>query len=262
MKKFAAKPLPHFLEGPARWLKTIDDIDQAQEVYELIRKSDLYDEQVQMYKTSVSLDNESQEIGRIRAFTPGWLERESVFLHMSYKYLLALLKSGLKEQFFAEIKTSLIPFLDPAVYGRSTLENSSFIATSVNPDPHVHGRGFVARLSGSTAEFMSMWIKMMMGSNVFTVEDGKLQLSFKPTLPEWLFDEQGEISFKFLGSTQVTYHNPRKADTFGTNKAVVERIHLVKKDGSETEIDGAVIGHELAHEVRGGLVNYIHIYLK
>ena len=84
-------------------------------------------------------------------------------MHMTYKYLLSLLKAGLYDEFFSEIKTSLIPFLDPAVYGRSTLENSSFIASSVNPDPHVHGRGFVARLSGSTAEFLSMWITMMAG---------------------------------------------------------------------------------------------------
>lgn len=262
LKKFEAKPLPHFLEGPTRWLKTIDDKDQAKEVYELIRQSDLYDKQIQMYKTSVSLDGESQEIGRIRAFTPGWLERESVFLHMSYKYLLALLKSGLYEQFFAEIKTSLIPFLDPEVYGRSTLENSSFIATSVNPDPHVHGRGFVARLSGSTAEFISMWIKMMMGSKTFSVKDGQLQLAFEPTLPGWLFDEQGEVTFQFLGSTKVTYHNSRKADTFGPDKAVVERMQLTRKDGTEAEIAGGVIGHELAHEVRDGQVEAIQIYLK
>lgn len=262
VKKFEAKPLPHFLEGPTRWLKTIDDKNQAKEVYELIRESDLYDKEIQMYKTSVSLNSESQEIGRIRAFTPGWLERESVFLHMSYKYLLALLKSGLYEQFFAEMKTSLIPFLDPKVYGRSTLENSSFIATSVNPDPHVHGRGFVARLSGSTAEFISMWVKMMMGSKAFSVKDGQLQLAFDPTLPGWLFDEQGEVTFKFLGSTQVTYHNPRKADTFGADKAIVERIQMVKKDGRATDITGGIIAGELAHEVRNGVVEAIHVYLK
>ena len=70
-----------------------------------------------MYKTSVGLEKESHEIGRIKAFTPGWLERESNFLHMSYKYLLALLKSGLSEEYFTEIQTALIPFLDPKIYG-------------------------------------------------------------------------------------------------------------------------------------------------
>src|SRR5690554_7356028 len=44
---------------------------------------------------SVDLTNETPEIGRIHAFTKGWLERESNFLHMGYKYIYAMLKSGL-----------------------------------------------------------------------------------------------------------------------------------------------------------------------
>ena len=43
------------------------------------------------------------------------------------------------------------------------LENSSFIASSANPNPDIHGRGFVARLSGSTTEMISMWIEMFIG---------------------------------------------------------------------------------------------------
>ncbi|MFR6563644.1 MAG: hypothetical protein ACLUR5_18340 [Eubacterium ventriosum] len=34
-------------------------------------------------------------------------------------------------------------------------------------------RGFVARLSGSTTEMLSIWIEMFMGGKVFTYEDGK-----------------------------------------------------------------------------------------
>ncbi|WP_410771721.1 cellobiose phosphorylase [Fontibacillus sp. BL9] len=261
VKKFAVKPLPHFLEGPARWMKTLDDPEIAREAYENIRRSDLFDAKLQMYKTSVSLNDESHEIGRIRAFTPGWLERESIFLHMSYKYLLALLKNGLTEQFFAEIKTSLIPFLDPEVYGRSTLENSSFIASSVNPDPQVHGRGFVARLSGSTAEFISMWIAMMAGKHVFRVQDNELQLHFNPSLPGWLFDEQGDVSFKFLGAAEVTYHNPGKGDTYGEQAVSIRKITLQKIDGTKIDIEGAVIGGVLAEEVRSGLVAKIDMEL-
>ncbi len=259
--KFAARPLPHFLEGPARWMKTLEDPEQAKEAYENIRRSDLFDPKLQMYKTSVSLDEESHEIGRIRAFTPGWLERESVFLHMSYKYLLALLKNGLTEQFFAEIKTSLIPFLDPAVYGRSTLENSSFIASSVNPDPQVHGRGFVARLSGSTAEFISMWIAMMAGKQVFRVQDGVLQLHLNPSLPGWLFDDQGEVSFKFLGSTEVTYHNPERRDTFGPQAAAISGITVHLNDGTALHVEGPVIAGGIAEDIRSGKVNKLDIEL-
>ncbi|WP_059046741.1 hypothetical protein [Paenibacillus rubinfantis] len=257
VKKFTVRPLPHFLEGPARWLKTVEDQSEAKRTYEQIRRSDLFDDRLQMYKTSVSLDAETHEIGRIRAFTPGWLERESVFLHMSYKYLLALLKSGLTEEFFSELRTSLIPFLDPAVYGRSTLENSSFIATSVNPDPDTHGRGYVARLSGSTAEFLSMWMTMMAGKRVFRLHEGKLRLALNPILPGWLFDAQGEVSFRFLGTTEVVYRNPHKKDTYGADKAAIRRLAVQKLDGTELAVDGAVIDGELAEEIRTGTVRRI-----
>ena len=124
-----------------------------------------------MYKTSSSLEEMSYEIGRSRAFTPGWLERESIFMHMEFKYLLSVLKSGLYEEFFNDLKTALPPFMDPQVYGRSVLENSSFIASSVNPNSLLHGQGFVARLSGTTAEFLSMWQLMMMGKEAFLHEE-------------------------------------------------------------------------------------------
>ena len=32
------------------------------------------------------------QIGRMMAFVPGWLENQSVWLHMSYKYYLELLR--------------------------------------------------------------------------------------------------------------------------------------------------------------------------
>ncbi|MCK7490795.1 MAG: hypothetical protein MZW92_02680 [Comamonadaceae bacterium] len=108
-----------------------------------IKASGLYDVPLGTYKTSSDLDACGHEIGRIRAFTKGWLERESNFLHMTYKYLLGLLKAGLYERFFDEAKTNLVCFMDPATYGRPTIENSSFVATSNNPNPAVRGQGFV-----------------------------------------------------------------------------------------------------------------------
>ena len=57
----------------------------------------------------------SQDIGRMMAFTPGWLENQSVWLHMSYKFYLELLRAGLYEEFYTEIKTGLVPFMDPKV---------------------------------------------------------------------------------------------------------------------------------------------------
>lgn len=261
VEEFDVYALPYFLEGPTRWLKTLKNPAHAKEIYSLIKQTQLYDPTTSMYQTSVSLDGESHEIGRMRAFTPGWLERESNFLHMSYKYLLELLKAGLYEEFYGEIKTSLVPFLDPAVYGRSTLENSSFIATGGNPDPNNHGRGFVARLSGSTAEFLSMWRTMMAGSHIFTMVDGVLTLSLAPVLPGWLFDEQGTLSFTFLGGTEVTYINPNRADTFGENKVEIQDLTLVFSDGRETKISGALVRGEAAEALRRGEITAIRAVL-
>jgi hypothetical protein len=257
VQEFKAYALPYFLEGPARWLKTLESTDQAKEIYTRVKSTDLFDSVTSMYRTSVSLEEESHEIGRIRAFTPGWQERESNFLHMSYKYLLALLKSGLYGEFFSEMRTSLIPFLDPAVYGRSTLENSSFISTGGNPDPGTHGRGFVARLSGSTAEFLSMWKTMMAGSSLFSAEEGELTLTLSPALPGWLFDEQGSLSFTFLGGTGVTYRNPRRADTFGNDPAVITKLTVTYRDGSVKEIDGPKLRGPEAEALRKGEITSI-----
>ncbi|MFW6268496.1 MAG: hypothetical protein ACOC4G_00315 [Bacillota bacterium] len=50
------------------------------------------------------------DIGRARAFTPGWLENGSIWLHMEYKYLLELIKNGLYEEFHNEMKNCLTSF--------------------------------------------------------------------------------------------------------------------------------------------------------
>ena len=76
--EFKAYALPHFLEAPSRGMKLADE-GRARTMYDRIKASDLYDSALGMYKTSVSLEGETDEIGRIRAFTAGWLERESVF---------------------------------------------------------------------------------------------------------------------------------------------------------------------------------------
>ena len=81
---------------------------------------------------------------------------------MSYKYYSQLIRGGLYEQFFNEMKDEngkggILPFTDPNVYGRSLMECSSFIASSAFPDPSIVGEGFLPRLSGSTAELLDIW---------------------------------------------------------------------------------------------------------
>ena len=124
----------------------------------------------------------------------------------------------------------------------------------------MHGRGFVSRLSGSTAEMLSMWNIMMAGIEPFTFENGELKLKLKPILPGWLFDEKGIVSFKFLGNVEVTYHNPKKSKTFGKGSVTAKKIVLSMVDGRRINIDGDEIGEPFSKNVRNGEVNSIEVY--
>ena len=85
--KFVPKNMPYFLEGPVRYLKLPVEQGEKRALYEAVKESDLYDGELSMYKVNASLADSSFELGRARAFTPGWLENESIWLHMEYKYL-------------------------------------------------------------------------------------------------------------------------------------------------------------------------------
>ncbi|MCH4889963.1 cellobiose phosphorylase [Acidaminobacter sp. JC074] len=211
IKAFEIISIPNFLEAPARSLK-IGSKKDHEDLHHKIKNSDIYDLSLKTYKTSGNLENMSYELGRIRAFTPGWLERESNFLHMTYKYLLGLIKGGLYDAFYEEIDTNLVCFMNPETYGRSTLENSSFIASSVNPDPNVHGRGYVARLSGSTAEFLSIWNLMMFGKNIFTYRDD-LVFSPSPVIHHSFF-KNGFIRTKLLSEIEYVIENKTGLSTY------------------------------------------------
>lgn len=50
-----------------------------------------------------------------------------------------------------------------------------------------------------------MWNIMMMGHKPFSVsKEGALELTLKPVVPGAWFDEQGLVSFTFLGQATVT----------------------------------------------------------
>ncbi len=255
IKSFSGKTLPYFLEGPARYLKGSKNVEEARDIHQRVKASGIYDEKLGMYKTSESLEGENHEIGRIKAFTAGWLERESVFLHMTYKYLLGLLCAGLYEEYYEAMKTNFVPFMDPEVYGRSILENSSFIASSVNPDPDTHGQGFVARLSGSNAEVLSIWYKMMIGQTGFKYKDG-LSFEFSPILSNELFDEGGEVTFKYLNKTMITYINKTGKNTYGDAGARIQNVMLYTSD-DVIKIEGSLLNEGEAELLRNGEIDRI-----
>ncbi len=260
--KFAQKRLPLFLEGQVHALRTSGDVKTGKKLYSAVRKSSLYDNALKMYKVTAALKSMPEEIGRCRVFTPGWLENESIWLHMEYKYLLELIKQGLAQEFYADFKNVLIPFQKPDRYGRSTLENSSFIVSSAFPDKNLRGNGFVARLSGSTAEFIQIWLTMNLGQKPFFLDkNGKLNLSFKPILAGWLFDKKGLYCFNFLSRILVTYRNPKRKNTFGKNAAKIMKVTFNDKDGNPVEINSATIPSPYAEQIRSRQIKKIDIFL-
>lgn len=255
---------PLFLEGPTRYLKTVtSNKEDVAAMYDKVKLSGLRDEELKMYYVSASLEGQSYDMGRMMAFAPGWLENQSIWMHMSYKYYLELLRAKLYDQFYSEMKGGgILPFMDPVIYGRPLMECSSFLASSAFPDPSFHGRGFSARLSGSTAEFLSMWKLIFIGSNPYYLdEDGKVVFSLKPAVPSWMFkdddpnasdptyDENGilTISFKLFAHIPVTYHNSHGGDLFDVTP---NSYKVTMVDGTEKSIEGGVIPTDLALTIR------------
>ncbi|CAE7633067.1 unnamed protein product [Symbiodinium sp. CCMP2456] len=250
---------PLFLEAFVRQLKVTEGSEDCREVYRKVKSSPLYDTPLKMYKVCESLKGQPLTLGRMLAFPPGWLENESIWLHMSYKYLLELLRGRLFTEFFEEIKTGLVPFMDVKRYGRSPLEASSFLASTALPDKRLHGTGFVARLSGSTAEMMSMWTLMFAGPQPFRSDGaGSLELAFEPALPSWLFKDDGTVSFTFLGCTKVTYHNAARKNTWELDAP--QRLTYSTVDGVSKTQNGGVLPRAEALLARELKIAAIDVY--
>ncbi|MFH2203967.1 MAG: hypothetical protein ABIJ96_12680 [Elusimicrobiota bacterium] len=281
-RAFRQRPVRLFLEGPVHWMKARRS--DAKAVYSAVRRSGIYDRKLKMYKSCEDMRGESHELGRaVGAYPRGWIENESVYLHMEYKYLLEILRAGLCREFWSDAKTCLIPFMDPAVYKRSTLEGASFLVSSAYVDPRLHGRAFQPRLSGLTCEFLHMWILAVAGERPFrTGEDGGLELAFEPRLPDWLFTKEAStrpytdpqdgwtelavpknaFAFKFLGHTAIVYHNEKRRSTYGPRAARPGSYRCLLRSGRVEEVVGDCLRGELAAAVRRGEVRRIDAYLE
>jgi hypothetical protein len=268
---FEVEPLPLFLEGQVHWLRVCSQ-ETARQIYNSVRNSPLLDKKLQMYKLNECLEQCSPDIGRARTFSRGWFENESIWLHMSTKYLLELVANGLYEEFYSDAKTMLVPFMDPKVYGRSILENSSFIAPSVCPDPQARGRGFIARLSGTTAEFIHIWLLLTVGKQPFKMRDGQLCFSLQPALPaEWFTQKprcvpwseeeieipQNALACALSGQILLIYHNPSMQNTYGNGG-----VHPVKYvlNGDQV-ITGSGLTGTLAEQIRKRNVQRMDVWL-
>lgn len=253
---------PLFLEGAVRMMKTVrDEPGKIKEVYNNVYNSELRDTKLNMYFLCGNLKGQSYDMGRVLAFAPGWLENQSIFMHMSYKYYLELLRGHLYDEFFSEmVGGGMLPYMDPDVYGRSPMEMSSFIVSSAYSNPEEFGRGHLPRLSGSTAEFLSMWVLMFLGEKLYFVdENGDLKMQLVPVLPKFWFDENTKsLSYKLFAQISVTYHNPELRNLYNEPP---KSYNIVYNDGSDVEVDGPVMPTDVAIDVRRVLkVKSIDVY--
>jgi len=261
ISEFKRSPLPLFLESEVHYFKTESDKTNVKKHFTALKNTGLYDKELKMYKVCASLKTESNEIGRTRVFSPGWLENEAVFMHMEYKYLLELLKAGLYEEFFSSLKTCFPCFANPEIYGRSILENSSFISSSAFPDKRNWGRGFVARLSGSTAEFIDMWLTMTLGAKPFyTDKNGTLVFELKPLINGEYFDKKGVYCAKLFATTDIVYINKSRKSTYLPSVKIKE-IELTWINGSKETVSDSKITGEKATKIRDRQASEIKITL-
>jgi len=281
VQAFQPKPVAMFLEGAVHYIRAYPK--RAKEVFKSVKASELFDTDLAMFRVCESLIEEPPELGRITAYTPGWIEHASIYTHMTYKWMLELLRAGHHDAFFETLMASLPPFMSPKVYGRNLLENCSFIVSSKYPDIHLHGQGFQPRLSGVTAEWLQIWTIMTAGERPFRLDkDGDLVLCLNPILPTWLFtEESGErlwthrdgsqeflayaedsFTFRFLGEITIVYYNTSRKPTFGPDRSTITSCIFKYTDGRKLILQGQEFSGQIALDVRNGLVCRMEINLE
>ena len=94
------------------------------------------------------------------------------------------------------------------------------------------------------------------------VKDGKLCLAFKPTIPGWLFDRDDKLTFAFLGSVSVTYHNPGRLNICATHGVSARSVILHLPDQGQIEFTEGIITEPYALMVRSGRITEIDVHLR
>ena len=72
---------------------------------------------------------------------------------------------------------------------------------------------------------------------------------------------KNSFAFLFLGKTLVVYHNPKRMDTFGKNRAWPKKVLLSGKKGKLAEFEGGVVPDPWARRVRDEEIARIDIEL-
>lgn len=262
----APHPLPAFLEGQVRAMKVLDEVGRR-DLHRAVRASPLYDRALCMYRLNASLAAEPTAIGRAGIFPDGWLENASIWLHMHYKWLLEVQRAGLDDAFAEDSRRGLTCFLDPAVYGRSPCEASSFICSSAHPDPSFHGVGFYARLSGATIELLSMTAHAFGLDRAFRATPDGLAFRPEPRPLAWMWGPARRFAWQGPDGPHAIDLPEASAATllFGRTAVVLHRgsgagqVRAFAIDG--VPAPGPALAADQAHALRDGRVARLDILL-
>jgi hypothetical protein len=171
------------------------------------------------------------------------------------------------ETFLKEIQTGWIAFRDAEQYGRSIYENSSFVASSSFPEESYHGRGFVARLSGATSEFLSMIYWLAFGPELFKTIERLVVFAPEPSLPkDWFTKEDTMSSPKNSFSIRIfdvplTYVNQHRKNTYGPGAAKPYEFEWIL-DGRFYKHVGRHLTPDASNSLREGKLERLTVYLK
>ncbi|CAD7767040.1 MAG: hypothetical protein DNFNHJIP_00452 [Candidatus Argoarchaeum ethanivorans] len=69
------------------------------------------------------------------------------------------------------------------------------------------------------------------------------------------------FAFKFLGKTIVIYHNNKRKNTFGKDKAKIIHYTLKYTDGKTCRVQGSTLPAKLANDIRDGQITRIDAFL-
>lgn len=92
-----------------------------------------------------------------------------------------------------------------------------------------------------------------------SVENGELYLKFALILPGWLFDKNDQVQFNFLGSIPISYHNPRRVDTW---KEAPKKTTIYFADGEHFDFNHPAISALCAEVVRERAMKWVDVYLQ
>lgn len=204
-------------------------IPDRSQIMAILKAADryLWEESMGGYRLNTNFGEVLTNLGRFSGFAFGHKENGSMFSHMSMMWAYALFQRDLVNEGLKVIETLYL-------HCQNFPESKLYPGIPEYIDPR--GRGMYPYLTGSAS-----WLLMIMLTELFGVRGNLGDLSIKPKLMGYHFDDEGTVSVSthFAGrKLNISYQNPERLN-YGEYAIVTSKI-----DGREMTMDrvtGAMI---------------------